>query len=74
VFVQYGKQRNEGVVGSDSQLVVASAMLSYTLSPTLTGRLQYSYNQTFGNSQFQGNGLDGNGAQSLFLVSLIKSF
>jgi uncharacterized protein (PEP-CTERM system associated) len=74
VFVQYGKQRNEGEAGSDSQLVVASATLSYMLSPTLTGQLQYSYNQTFGNSQTQGGGLDENGAQSLFLISLIKSF
>jgi uncharacterized protein (PEP-CTERM system associated) len=78
VYVQYGKQRNEGVLASQQQLAVASATLSRALSPTLSGMLQYSYSQTFGYSQagtpILGSEPAGNGSQSLFLLSLIKSF
>ena len=83
IYFQYGTERNEGPLTSNQQLMVASATLAYALSPTLSGQVQYSYNQTFGaqnsaaqnfvNNPFFGNET-GNSSQSIILVSLIKSF
>ena len=60
-----------GLTTGDSQVLAVAASLSYALSPTLSGQLQYSYNQTFGGSPLAGVG---NASQSIVLLSLTKSF
>jgi uncharacterized protein (PEP-CTERM system associated) len=77
-YVQYGTQHGEGVQSSTQRLAVVSAALSYAFSPTLSGRVQYSFSDTWGGNQATEQLAYGqatpNGAQNLFLVSLIKSF
>jgi uncharacterized protein (PEP-CTERM system associated) len=67
VSVQYGTQRNDGPPADSQQLVGVSASLSYALSPTLSGSVQFSYNQSIAANPV-------GGAQGLFLVSLVKTF
>jgi len=77
LYGQYGVTSGGGVSGSE-QLVLLSATLSYALTSTLSGSLQYSYNRTFGGDLAPAGGIDGtvgtSSEQSLVLVSLIKSF
>ena len=77
VYGQYGVSSSGGTAGTE-QLVVLSAALSYALSKTLAGNLQYSYDRNFGADQiFAGaNGAAAaiNADQSLVVVSLVKSF
>jgi hypothetical protein len=56
-------------------VVAASATLSYALSPTLTGRIQYSFSQTSGQvSPLATAAGVGVGSQSMITVNLIKTF
>jgi uncharacterized protein (PEP-CTERM system associated) len=86
-YVQYGTTHNEGVPSTThnegvpsttQQLAVVSVSLAYAFSPTLSGRAQYSFTDNWGGnqtvSQAIANGNQLNGAQNLFLISLIKSF
>ncbi|MDR3534946.1 MAG: TIGR03016 family PEP-CTERM system-associated outer membrane protein [Acetobacteraceae bacterium] len=82
LYGQYGVTSGGGVAGSQ-QLVVVSATLSYALTKTLSGSLQYSYNRTFGGNLVPGGplgGTIGGGAagtsteQNIVLLSLAKSF
>jgi uncharacterized protein (PEP-CTERM system associated) len=74
LYTQYGVTSGGGISGNE-QLFVVSAVLSYALSATLSGQLQYSYNRNFGENTLAtlGSTRTGN-EQSLFLVSLVKSF
>jgi uncharacterized protein (PEP-CTERM system associated) len=74
LYGQYGVVSGQGTSGT-GQLVVVSAVLSYSLSKTLLGQLQYSYSKNSGADRL--NGSDSNerdNAQNLVLVSLVKSF
>lgn len=78
VYGRYGVSSSTGGTAGTEQLVVVSAGLSYALSKTLSGSLQYSYDRNFGADQVVA-GANGalaaiSGDQSLVVVSLVKSF
>jgi len=74
-FLQYGTSSTSGVTSPTERVFTVSSTLSYALSPTLTGRIQYSFSQTSGqvSAPLTAAGF-GTGSQSVITVNLVKTF
>jgi uncharacterized protein (PEP-CTERM system associated) len=74
VSMLYGTTTNTGSLPSDERSISASATLTYTLSPTVTGSLQYSFYQTTGRNSLLTSEGGTNSTQNTILIELNKTF